>query len=192
LDYGSYNWSNNKKLEENSRKFGPFAFNVKLRKEIQRNLGACLSPYNAYLQSIGLETLALRFEKATANSLEIAVFLQNHPKIVHVNYPGLSTSAYYETGKAQFSNLPGAVLTFNFRNKEECFEFMNRLTIIRRATNIYDNKTLIIHPASTIFCDFAKETRENIGVQDTLIRLSPGIEDIGDLINDIQQALTTN
>jgi len=189
LDYGNYDWSNNRKLNEHSRKFGPFAFNVKLRKEIQRNIGACLSPYNAYLQSLGLETLALRFERAAANSQLLAEYLQTEPKVKKVNYPGLSSSEFYEIGKTQFGKHPGAVLTFNFSSREECFGFMNKLKVISRATNIYDNRSLIIHPASTIFCDFSKEVRESIGVPDTLLRLSVGIEDATDLINDIHSAL---
>ena len=189
LDYGNYDWSNNRKLNEHSRKFGPFAFNVKLRKEIQRNIGACLSPYNAYLQSLGLETLALRFERAAANSQLLAEYLQTEPKVKKVNYPGLSSSEFYEIGKNQFGKHPGAVLTFNFSSREESFGFMNKLKVISRATNIYDNRSLIIHPASTIFCDFSKEVRENIGVPDTLLRLSVGIEDATDLINDIHSAL---
>jgi len=189
LDYGSYDWSNNRKLNEHSRKFGPFAFNVKLRKEIQRNIGACLSPYNAYLQSLGLETLALRFERAASNSQLLAEYLQTEPKVKKVNYPGLNSSEFHEIGKTQFGKHPGAVLTFNFSSREESFGFMNKLKVISRATNIYDNRSLIIHPASTIFCDFSKEVRESIGVPDTLLRLSVGIEDVTDLINDIHSAL---
>lgn len=189
LDYGSYNWSHNPKLTEHSRKFGPFAFNVKLRKEIQRNLGACLSPYHAYLQSLGLETLQLRFDKAASNCLALAEYLQTEAKIKQVNYPGLSTSKFHEVGEAQFGIHPCAILTFNFGSREESFQFLNNLKVISRATNIYDNRSLIIHPASTIYCDFPKEVRENIGVPDTLLRLSVGIEDVNDLINDIHSAL---
>ena len=189
LDYGNYDWSNNAKLNEYSRKFGPFAFNVKLRKEIQRNLGACLSPYNAYLQSLGLETLALRFERAATNSQLLAEYIQTESKVKNVHYPGLTSSEFHEIGKTQFGIHPGAVLTFNFSNRDESFGFMNKLKVISRATNIYDNRSLIIHPASTIFCDFSKEVLENIGVPDTLLRLSVGIEDATDLINDIHSAL---
>jgi O-acetylhomoserine (thiol)-lyase len=189
LDYGQFDWTRFTKLSELAQRFGPFTFNAKLRKEIHRNLGACLSPYHAYLQSLGLETLSLRFDKAASNCLLLAEYLQTEKKIESVNYPGLKTSRFHEISKTQFGNYPGAVLTFNFSKREECFVFLNKLKLISRATNIYDNRSLIMHPASTIYCDYPPEKREELGVSDTLIRLSVGIEDVNDLINDIQTAL---
>ena len=189
IDYGSFDWTYNKKLADSAGKFGPFAFKVKLRKEIQRNLGACLSPFNAYLQSLGLETLALRFDKSGYNCIKIAEYLQNEKSIKQVNYPGLTTSAFYDLGIKQFGKYPGAMLTVNFETRQDSFDFTNKLKVIRRATNIYDNKTVIIHPASTIFCDFSYETLQKISVPDTLLRLSAGIEDLHDLIADIDGAL---
>lgn len=189
LDYGQFDWSKFAKLSDLAQRFGPFAFNAKLRKEIFRNLGACLSPYNAYLQSIGLETLSLRFDKAASNTLLLAEYLQTEERIINVNYPGLKTSGFYEIGKSQFGNYPGAILTFDFSSKEECFGFLNKLKLISRASNIYDNRSLIIHPASTIFGDYSPEKRREMGVSDTLIRLSVGIEDFEDLKNDIHSAL---
>jgi len=189
LDYGTFDWSHHKKLAESTRKFGPFAFNAKLRKEIQRNIGACLSPYHAYLQSLGLETLSLRFAQAGSNCQLLAEYLLTEPKIKQVNYPGLKKSPFHDIGTKQFGNYPGAMLTFNFGTREESFDFLNKLKIISRATNIYDNRSLIIHPASTIFCDFSHEARENMGIPDTLLRLSVGIEDVRDLIDDIQLGL---
>ncbi len=189
LDYGKFDWTRFPKLSELAQRFGPFTFNAKLRKEIFRNLGACLSPYHAYLQSLGLETLSLRFDKAASNCLALAEYLQTERKITNVNYPGLKTSKFYEVGKKQFGNYPGAMLTFNFSTREECFAFLNKLKLISRATNIYDNRSLIMHPASTIFCDYSSEKRAEMGVSDTLIRLSVGIEDFDDLKNDIHSAL---
>lgn len=189
IDYGTFEWEHIKKLNEQAKRFGPFAFNARLRKEIHRNIGACMSPYTAYLQGIGLETISLRFERAAVNCLQLAEYLQTEKKIVAVNYPGLKNSGFYQIGQKQFGNYPGAILTFNFGTRKECFEFLNKLTIISRATNIYDNRSLIVHPASTIFCDYDLETLNSIGVSDTLIRLSAGIEFINDLINDIKEAL---
>lgn len=189
VDYGNFNWGKIPKLESFANKFGPYAFNAKLRKEIFRNLGACLSPYHAYLQSVGMETLDLRYKKAAFNCMTVAEFLQQHNRLVSVNFPGLKDSAFYEISKKQFGELPGAILTFNLKSKEACFEFLNRLTIIRRATNLSDNKTLIMHPASTIYCEFSTEARTDMGIPDTLIRLSLGIEDVEDLIEDINIAL---
>jgi O-acetylhomoserine (thiol)-lyase len=189
VDYGNYDWKKVPKLELLASKFGPFAFNAKLRKEVFRNLGACMSPYNAYLQSIGLETLDMRWHKAAFSCLKIAEHLQTHPKITSINYPGLNNSDFYQISKKQFGILAGAVFSFNLCSKEECFNFLNNLKILRRATNLFDNKTLIMHPASTIFCEYNKKEREDMGVPDTLIRISLGIEDLDDLIEDINQAL---
>jgi O-acetylhomoserine (thiol)-lyase len=190
LDYGTYNWANNPKLKENANKFGPFAFNAKLRREIHRNMGACLSPYHAYLQSIGLESLALRFERAGENCLNLANFLQQQKNIKTVNYPGLENSPFYKTGTRQFGKYPGAILTLELENRRDCFHFLNKLQLISRATNLYDNRSLAIHPASTIYCDYDPELMRKLGVSDSLIRLSAGIEDISDLQNDILNALT--
>jgi O-acetylhomoserine (thiol)-lyase len=189
IDYGSFNWNKSTKLAPLAKRFGPFAFNYKLRREIFRNLGACLSPFAAYLQSLGLETLELRFEKAATNCRELALFLETLPQVQRVNYPGIIGSKFYEVSKRQFGNYPGAMLTFDFDSREACFSFINKLELIKRATNVYDNKTLIIHPASTIYCDFDKEKRENLEVSDLTVRLSLGIEDIEDLKDDILQAL---
>jgi O-acetylhomoserine (thiol)-lyase len=189
VDYGSFDWSKSKKMASLAKRFGPFAFNYKLRREIFQNMGACLSPYAAYLQSLGLETLQLRFEKAATNCRELADFLGTIPQIKAVNYPGKAGSTFFEVSKRQFGDFPGAMLTFDFSTREECFAFINKLELIKRATNVYDNKTLIIHPASTIYCDFDKKTIECLGVSNVVIRLSLGIEDIEDLKADILQAL---
>jgi O-acetylhomoserine (thiol)-lyase len=189
LDYGQFDWTRFAKFSELAQRFGPFTFNAKLRKEIHRNLGACLSPYHAYLQSLGLETLSLRFDKAASNCLLLAEYLQTEKRIASVNYPGLKSSKFYEVGKKQFGDRPGAILTFNFKTREECFNFLNKLKLIHRATNLYDNRSLIMHPASTIFCDYAPELRKDLDISDTLIRLSVGIEEFEDLKNDIQAAL---
>jgi O-acetylhomoserine (thiol)-lyase len=188
VDYGTFDWQHNKKLEELAGKFGPWAFNYLIRREVHRNLGACLSPYHAYLQSLGLETLQLRFEKAAGNCQALAEYLQSDPRIKQVNYAGLKSSDNYEIGRKQFGMTPGALLTFNLRSREECFTFLNKLKIINRATNIYDNRTLIIHPASTMYGTFSPETRDILGVSDTMLRLSVGIEDVKDLIQDIDLA----
>jgi O-acetylhomoserine (thiol)-lyase len=189
VDYGTFDWSKSKKLSSLAKKYGPYAFNYKLRREIFRNLGACMSPNTAYLQSLGLETLQLRFEKAATNCRELALFLESIPQVKAVNYPGRSGSQFYEISQRQFGIFPGAMLTFDFSSREECFIFMNELEIIRRATNVYDNKTLILHPASTIYCDFDSETRESLNVREVTLRLSLGIEDIEDLKSDLLQAL---
>ncbi len=189
IDHGSYDWKKSDKLRKDALKFGPFAFISRLRREVYRNIGACMSPHNAYLQSLGLETLQLRLDTACANTLKIARFLKGDARIKSVNYPGLEDSPYYETARRQFKDKPGAVLTFDLGSKKECFRFMNDLKLIRRATNLQDNRTLILHPSSTIFCEYSDALKKEMSVRDTLIRLSIGIEDCEDLISDIQNSL---
>ena len=186
IDYGSFDWKNNPKLSQDSVKFGPFAFLSRLRREVYRNIGGCLSAHNAYMQSLGLETLTLRLDKACANTFKVAEFLSKKFK---VNFPGLAESPYYQTARKQFGDKPGAVLTFDLESKEQCFKFMNNLKLIRRATNLQDNRTLIIHPGSTIFCEYNDEQKKEMGVRETTLRLAVGIEDSEDLIADIQQSL---
>ena len=188
-DYGTYDWLNNPKLKELAQKFGPFTFNAKLRKEVYRNLGASLSPYHAYLQSLGLETLALRFSKSTDNTVQLATYLEKEKNVVSVHYPGLQSSIYNKIGLEQFGKNPGSLLTFNLGSREACFAFLNKLKLIKRATNICDNRSLILHPASTIYSDYTPDLRLEQGIPDTLIRLSVGIEDVVELIKDIKQAL---
>jgi len=189
LDHGNFDWRHISKLKSHADKFGNFAFIAKLRKEVFRNIGACLSPYHANLQSVGFETMDLRYNKAAQNCKDMAEFLDHDDRVSGVNYPGLKNSKFYKISRRQFGELPGTVLTFTLPSKGDCFEFLNRLTIMRRSTNLFDNKTLIIHPASTIYCEYSKEERAGMGVPDTLIRLSLGIEDSNDLIEDLNSAL---
>lgn len=189
IDYGTYNWKQNDKLKADAVKFGPFAFINRLRREVYRNIGACMSPHNAYLQSLGLETLPFRVDAACDNTKNIAEFLEKHKGVKSVNYPGLKGSPYYTIANKQFNDKPGALLTFDLASKEKCFSFLNRLKLIRRATNLQDNRTLILHPASTIFCEYNDKLKNEMGVRETMIRLSVGIEDYRDLIADIEQAL---
>ncbi len=189
IDHGLYDWKKNDKLHSDAIKFGPFAFISRLRREVYRNIGACMSAHNAYLQALGLETLPLRLDLACANTLKIAEFLKEEGRVKSVNYPGLKDSVYYETARKQFGDKPGAVLTFDLASKKECFCFLNNLKLIRRATNLHDNRSLILHPASTIFCEYDDKLKKEMGVHETLIRLAVGIEDYRDLIADIKQAL---
>lgn len=189
LDYGTFDWANNKKLAKVSSTDITSAFSFKLRREISRNMGAYMDPSTASLQAQGMETLQLRFEKMSQSAYELALFLSEQEQITKVGYPGLSSSPYHSISKKLFSSNPGAMITFNLKSKEECFKFMNKLQIIRRATNLFDNKTLIIHPESTIYGTFNNEMKQVLGIDETLIRLSVGLEDIEDLKTDIIRAL---
>lgn len=189
LDYGTFDWSSSAKLRAMSEQFGLSAFTAKLRKEIHRNLGAYMTPQAAYMQTLGLETMEIRFSRQAATCLELASALQALPQIVAVNYTGLASNPFYTLSNAQFGPYPGAMLTFDLASREACFRFMNRLQLIRRATNLFDNKSLAIHPASTIYGSFTEEQRQSMDVSQTTIRLSVGLESMDDLLSDISQAL---
>ncbi len=188
VDLGNFDWSDYPSLEKH-KDLGQMAFLTRLRKEIHRNMGVCMSPQLAYMHSLGLETLSLRVEKACENTFKVARYLKDNKKVEDVNYPGLSSSVFHELAKKQFGNRFGSVLVFKLADKETCFKFLNHLKLIKRATNLGDNTSLIIHPASTIFREFPPEKREIMGAGEGVIRLSVGIENVEDLIGDIQQAL---
>jgi O-acetylhomoserine (thiol)-lyase len=189
IDNGTFDWAHNPKLAKEARQFGPFTLVTKLKREVYRNTGACLSPHNAYLQSIGLETLALRADRSCRNAWALAEFLSQHPKVTAVNYPGLAGSPYHDIAVRQFGERCGALVTFELASKKACFGFLNKLKPLRRATNLNDNKSLALHPASTIFCEYSADLKRQMGVPETMVRLSVGIEDVEDLIADIRQAL---
>jgi len=191
IDNGVYDWSENPGLKELSKKVGSHSFLTKLRREVFRNLGNCLSPHSAYLQTLGLETLAIRIDRCCENALNIARFLEKQKKVKSVNFPGLESSPYHDIAKSQFGGKFGGILTFNLANKAECFKFMDQLTMIKRATNLNDNKTLILHPASTIFCEYSQEDKARMKIDDNMMRLAVGIEDIEDILDDIQKGLNT-
>jgi O-acetylhomoserine (thiol)-lyase len=189
IDYGTFDWSRSEKLNELSKKFGKGAFTTKLRTEIHRNLGAYMTPQVAYMQTLGLESMEVRFNRAAATTLELAKQLKSLKGVKSVNYTGLSDNKFYEVSTKQFGAYPGAMLTFDLESREACYKFFNNLKLIRRATNLFDNKTLAIHPASTIFGGFTDKQREAMDIKQTTIRLSVGLEDVDDLYDDIAQAL---
>lgn len=192
LDNGTFDWSHFITLKHWYEQFGERAFTARLRKEIHRNLGAYMTPQVAYMQTLGLETMQVRFDRQGTTCLELAGRLQALDGIVSVNYTGLKDNPYYKLSTAQFGKYPGAMLTFDLVSREACFAFMNRLKLIRRATNLFDNKTLAIHPASTIYGSFTEEQRQNMDISQQTIRLSVGLESVDDLYNDIRQALTAD
>ncbi|MDR1720729.1 MAG: PLP-dependent transferase [Dysgonamonadaceae bacterium] len=189
LDYGTFDWGRNKKLNGLPPVKGMSKFALKLRSEIGRNLGACMNPDTAYMQSLGMETLQLRYERMSQTAYDLAVYLSAHPKIRKVNYPKLPTSPYKAISDELFIGNPGAMFTINLQSKQDCYSFMNALQVIRRATNLFDNKTLAIHPESTIYGTFSAEMKKVMGIEDDLIRFSVGLEAREDLIRDIETGL---
>ena len=189
IDNGNFDWRKSPRLKDWANKIGPLALLGSLRREVFRNVGACLAPHHAYLHSLGLETLSLRIDKSCSNAIDLAEFLQQHERVSSVNYPGLKESKFNDIASTQFGKRYGGILTFDLESREACFELLDNLQLIKRATNVNDNKTLILHPASTIFCEYPDEVLNDIGVRQTMIRLSAGIEDLEDLRNDLERGL---
>jgi O-acetylhomoserine (thiol)-lyase len=167
--------------------YGTFpGINKRIKYELLFNLGAYMTPQAAYMQTLGLETLDVRYQRQAANALWLA---QQLNKIVKVNYIGLEDNPYHALAQQQFGKTAGAMLTIDLESKEACFRFLNRLKLIHRATNLFDSRTLAIHPASTIFGNFTENQLEEMDVHQTTIRLSIGLEDKEDILADIKQAL---
>ena len=170
--------------------YGTFPqLNQRLKYELLFNLGAYMTPQTAYQQTLALETLDVRYQRQAANALALAKALREWGQIRRVNYIGLDDNPYHALARRQFGPTAGAMLTIDLASKEACFRFLNRLQLIHRATNLFDNRTLAIHPASTIFGLFPERQLEQMDVRQTTIRLSVGLEAVDDLIADIQQAL---
>ena len=189
IDHGNFDWNLNQNVAGFLPKFGKNAFIARLRKNIYRNTGGSMTPQTAKQMIQGLDILELRVEKCFRNCLELGKFLLSQSKVKQVRYPGMESDSGYELAKKQFCGVPGTIISFDLESKEACFVFMNQLKIIRRATNLNDNKSLIIHPHSTIYAEFTEEERQEAGIRDTMMRLSVGIENVEDLIEDIRQAL---
>ena len=189
VDSGRFKWDKSRYhgFSEYER-LGRFAYLAKLRNGIWRNTGGCLAPMNAYLNSVGLETLGLRMERLCNNALLLARFLKSVPG-VEVNYPGLEDNPYYNLVNKQFGGKGGAILTLRAGSKENAFRLINALKYATIATNIGDIRTLVIHPASTIYTHSTEKQKYSAGVYDDTIRISVGIEDIDDLIEDFKQAI---
>ena len=189
IDSGNFQWDSERyPVLDKYIKFGKFAYLSRLRNDIWRNMGACLSPMNAFMNSAGLETLGLRMERLCDNALKLAEFFSSTEGI-HVNYPALPSSPYYELCQKLFGGKGGAIVTIRTGSKENAFKVMNHLKLPLTATNIGDVRTLVIHPASTIYTHSTDEQRDNAGVYEDSIRISVGIEDIDDLIQDFARSI---
>ena len=164
-------------------------FKRRMRQEMLMNLGAYMTPHVAYMQTLGLETLAVRYDRQTQNALAMAEALQQMPEVQGVRYPGLPEDTFHDVAVRQFGERPGAMLTLELESREACFRFLDRLQLIHRATNLFDNRSLAIHPASTIFGNFTESQRRDMDINEHIIRLSAGLEDADDLIADLRQAL---
>lgn len=207
VDGGNFNWGNGKfpGFSEPSDSYhglvfwdvfgadGPFgniAFSIKARVEGLRDWGAAVSPFNSFLLIQGLETLSLRMERHVENTRKLAEYLEVHPKVEYVNYPGLKGNKYYDLAKKYFPKGPGSVLTFKVKGgNENADSVINNLKLYSHVANVGDAKTLIIHPASTTHEQLSSADQLAAGVVPGLLRISVGIEHIDDIIADIKQAL---
>jgi O-acetylhomoserine (thiol)-lyase len=170
--------------------FGEYAFCTKLRVEQLRDVGASLSPFNAFLLLQGLETLPLRMQAHVDNALAVARWLEQHPRVAWVRYGGLTSSPYHSLGEKYLPSGVGSVFAFGVRGGRSAgAAFIERLEMISHLANIGDAKTLVIHPASTTHQQLSDSQLEAAGVGADLVRLSVGLEDLDDILWDLDQAL---
>jgi O-acetylhomoserine (thiol)-lyase len=169
---------------------GPAAFIVKTRVQILRDIGACQSPFNSWLFLQGLETLSLRMDRHVQNAQKAAAFLNEHPRVSWVSYPGLEDHPYYAAAQRYLPKGPGAILGFGIRGGVEAGRrFIDRLKLFSHLANVGDAKCLAIHPASTTHSQLSLEQQSAAGVTPDFVRLSIGLEDIEDILWDLDQAL---
>lgn len=208
VDGGNFNWGNGKFPqfsepsegyhglnfwevfgENNPLGLPNIAFAIRTRVEGLRDLGPAISPFNSFLLLQGIETLSLRVQRTVDNALEIAKWLESHPKVAKVNYPGLASSPYHDLAKKYLKHGFGGVLSFEIKgDKTSTSQFINNLELISHLANVGDAKTLIIQPSATTHQQLTEEEQKAAGVTPTLLRLSLGIEHIEDIKADLQQA----
>lgn len=173
-----------------SRAVGPAAFAVRARAILLRDLGAALSPFNAFMLLQGLETLSLRVERHVSNALAVVEFLAKHPKVERVNHPSLPTSPSHALYKHYFPKGGGSIFTFEVKGgADEARAFIDRLQVFSLLANVADAKSLVIHPASTTHAQLTEAELAETGVLPNTVRLSIGIEHVDDIIEDLAQAL---
>ena len=170
--------------------FGDFGYTMKARMETLRTLGAALSPFNAFMLLQGLETLHVRMDRHCANALAVAEYLEKHPQVSWVNYPGLKSSKYHALAQKYLPKGASAVMTFGVKGGAAAgVKFIEAAQFMSHLANVGDAKTLVIHPASTTHRQLSEDEQLKAGVTPDMIRLSVGIENIDDILWDIGQAL---
>lgn len=201
VDSGNFDWNNGKypmltTPDETyhgvtyTEHFGKAAFIAKARVHLMRDLGTQMSPQNAFLLNLGLETLHLRMARHCENAMKVAEFLQNNSKVDWVNYPGLKSNKYYELAKKYMPNGTCGVISFGVKGgKEEAAKMMEALKLAKIVVHVADARTCVLHPASTTHRQLTDQQLIDAGIMPNMIRLSVGIEDADDIIADIAQAL---
>jgi O-acetylhomoserine (thiol)-lyase len=204
VDSGKFDWTNGKfpliadpdpsyhglNFVEALKPLGNLAYIIKARVTLLRDLGPAMSPFNAFLFLQGLETIHLRLPRHSENALAVAQYLEKHPKVAWVNYPGLDSSSEKERARKYLPKGAGAILGFGIKGGVEAGrKFINSLELVSHLANVGDAKTLAIHPATTTHQQLSEEEQLATGVTPDFIRLSVGLEHIDDILNDIEQAL---
>lgn len=201
VDSGKFNWENGKfpglvEPDESyhgvsyAKDIGPAAYITKARVQLLRDLGSAVSPFNVQQFLLGLETLHLRMERHSENAQKVAEYLEKHPKVKWVNYPGLESNQYHDLGKKYLPKGQGAILTFGIDGSvDEIAKFVDGLGLFSLVANVGDSKSLVIHPASTTHQQLSEEEQIASGVLPELVRLSIGTESIDDIISDLDSGL---
>lgn len=201
VDSGKFDWQNGKYplfTEPDSsyhgvvytEAFGAAAYITKARYQYMRDIGNCMSPNNAFLTNLGLETLHVRIERHSENALKVAQYLQGNPKILSVNYPGLAGDRYYDLAKKYLPKGCSGVISFRIKGgREAAVEFMDKLKLAAIVVHVADARTAVLHPASSTHRQMTDEQLLQAGIEPDLIRFSVGLEHVDDIIEDIAQAL---
>jgi O-acetylhomoserine (thiol)-lyase len=192
IDAGKFNWRGKRfpDFADAVKRAGKLAFSDKLWREYLIIFGGFQAPFHSYLTLIGLETLALRMKRHLDNAMKLAKFLEAHPKVKWVNYPGLNSSKYHRTAKKLFENKGyGALLTFGLKDQAQCFNLIRNLKLCSNLANLGDAKTLVIHPYSTQYVSFPEQEKQALEIKPEMIRVSVGIEAFEDIKEDFEQAL---
>jgi O-acetylhomoserine (thiol)-lyase len=173
-----------------SEAFGPIAYIIRARVEGLRDMGPCMSPFNAFLFLQGIETLAMRMDRHVANALAVAEYLENHDKVAWVRFPGLKSSPYYALAQKYMPKGAGAVFSFGLKGGYDAGKrLVDSLKLFSHLANVGDARSLVIHPASTTHQQLSAEQQAAAGVTGDMVRLSVGLEDLEDILWDLDQAL---
>jgi O-acetylhomoserine (thiol)-lyase len=188
-DTGLFDWTRFPNIYDNYKKATPALWgSTQIRKKGLRDMGSTLSAEHAHRLAIGAETLALRMERSSDNAFQLARFLAPHPKVAKVYYPGLEDHPQHRLAHELFKTC-GALMSIELKDGIDCFDFLDRLQLVISSSHLGDNRTLAIPVAHTIYWEMGAERRAEMGIADSLIRLSIGIEDFSDLRGDFEQAL---
>ncbi len=202
VDSGKFDWTASGKFPElvnpdpsyhglsYTDTFKESAFIVKARGQLLRDFGSCISPFNSYLTLLGLETLHLRMQRVSDTALKVAKYLENHPKIAWVNYPGLESNEYNPLIKKYMPKGASSIISFGVKGGREAgIKFIENVKLLIHATNIGDSRSIITYPCLTTHRQLNNEQLKACGISDDFMRLSVGLEDVNDIIEDIEQAL---